>query len=113
MLIGNLGRDPEIRSTQSGNKVANLSVATERRWTDKDGDRQKATTWHDVTCWSRQADFAESYLKKGSRVYVEGQLDEDEWTDKETGQPRRKKYVVAYLVLGLDRKGEDDGEVPF
>ena len=70
MLIGRLGRDPEIRYTQSGNAVASFSIATSEYWRDKQGQRQEKTEWHDIVAWDRLADQAQSYLKKGSMVYI-------------------------------------------
>ena len=74
ILVGNLGRDPERRSTPSGQQVATFSVATSRRWRDRDGNRQEQTEWHNVVCWGRQAEVAGEYLKKGRQIYVEGRL---------------------------------------
>jgi single-strand DNA-binding protein len=85
ILIGNLGRDPEIRALQDGNKVVNLNVATTETWKDKSsGERQERTEWHKVVIFNdRIAETAERYLKKGSRIYVEGQLQTRKWTDKD------------------------------
>ena len=90
-LIGNLGADPEVRSTTNGSRVATLSVATSRQWTGKSGDKQEKTEWHRVILWntnfSKLADIAEKYCKKGDKVYVEGAIEYRTWQDRE-GQTR-------------------------
>jgi single-strand DNA-binding protein len=74
LLIGNLGSDPELRTTGDGTKVAGFSVATNRSWTDRDGQPQERTEWHRIVAWTNLADIAEKYLKKGDRVYIEGEI---------------------------------------
>jgi single-strand DNA-binding protein len=90
-LIGNLGSDPEVRSTTNGSKVATLSVATSNQWKDKSGEKQEKTEWHRVILWNSQyrklADVAEQYCKKGDKVYVEGAIEYRSWQDRE-GQTR-------------------------
>jgi single-strand DNA-binding protein len=114
ILIGNLGRDPEVRSTQSGGKIVNLNIATSENWKDKaTGDRQEKTEWHRVVIFNdRLGDVAERYLKKGSKVYVEGQLQTRKWTDKE-GQERYTTEVVIGRFKGeltlLDGRGGGGG----
>ena len=88
MLIGNLGQDPEVRSTSNGTRVATLSVATSRQWNSASGERQEKTEWHRVVLWNNNrgtglADVAERYLKKGSQVYVEGSIEYRTWEDRE------------------------------
>ena len=95
ILVGNLGRDPERRSTPSGQQVATFSVATSRRWRDRDGNRQEQTEWHNVVVWGRQAEVAGEYLKKGRQVFIEGRLQTRSWDDKQTGQKRSKLGVVC------------------
>lgn len=113
ILVGNLGRDPEVRTVNSGQKVVNLSIAVSERWKDKNGDRQEKTEWVKVVVWNeRIADVAEKWLKKGSKVYVEGQLQTRKWTDKD-GQERYSTEVVLQkfrgdLVMLGDGKGSDD-----
>lgn len=118
-LIGNLGRDPEIRTTQSGMKIVNLAVATSEIWNDKtSGERQERTEWHRVVIMNdRLADVAERFLKKGSKVYLEGKLQTRKWTDQ-SGQEKYTTEVMmgrigAELVL-LDRLGSggDDSSRP-
>ena len=86
-LIGNLGADPEVRSTNNGSRVATLSVATSRQWTGKSGDKQEKTEWHRVILWntnfSKLADIAEKYCKKGDKVYIEGSIEYRSWQDRE------------------------------
>jgi single-strand DNA-binding protein len=83
MLIGNLGQDPEIRTTSNGSRVANFSLATSRRWTGQDGQQQEKTEWHRIVAWTALADIAEQYLKKGDRVYVEGEIQYRSYEDKD------------------------------
>jgi len=112
ILVGNLGRDPEIRSLQDGTRVANLSVATSESWRDRNsGERRERTEWHRVVIFNdRLADVAEKYLRKGSKVYVEGQLQTRKWTDQQ-GQERYSTEVVLQRFRGeltmLD--GRQDG----
>lgn len=102
-LIGNLGRDPELRSTQSGVAVANFSIATSERWKDQAGEKQEKTEWHNVVVWKQQAESCGRYLHKGSKVYVEGRLQTRKWQDKE-GLDRYTTEVVAMNVVFLDPK---------
>ena len=94
ILVGNLGRDPEVRSMQSGDKVANLAVATSERWKDRDGNQQERTEWHRVVIFGRVAEVAERYLRKGSKVLIEGQLQTRKWQDQ-SGQDRYSTEVVV------------------
>jgi single-strand DNA-binding protein len=113
-LIGNLGKDPEVRSTQTGDKVCSFSVATSDSWKDKaTGDRKQRTEWHRVVIWNPGlVEIAEKYLKKGSKVYIEGRNSTREWTDK-NGVKRESTEVVLRPYEGeltmLDaRKGEQE-----
>jgi|SRR5271170_868272 len=101
ILVGNLGRDPEIRSTQDGTRIANLAVATSETWRDKmSGERKERTEWHRVVIFNdRLAEVAEKYLKKGSKVYVEGALQSRKWTDN-SGQERYTTEVVLQRFRG-------------
>ena len=113
ILIGNLGRDPEVRSMQNGNKVANLSIATSDSWKDKNtGERKEKTEWHRVVIFGNLADIAERYLKKGSKVYVCGQLQTRKWQD----QSGADKYTTEVVLQGyggeltmLDGRGDSSG----
>ncbi|MCA0404980.1 MAG: single-stranded DNA-binding protein [Proteobacteria bacterium] len=101
ILVGNLGRDPEVRRMQSGDRVANLRIATSESWRDKQtGERREKTEWHSVAIMNdRLAEVAEKYLRKGSKVYVEGSLETRKWTDKE-GQERYTTEVVIGRFRG-------------
>jgi single-strand DNA-binding protein len=102
ILVGNLGKDPEVRYTSGGQAVANLRIATSRSWTDKQsGQRKEETEWHDVEVWGKQAEQCGEYLSKGRQVYVEGRLKTDKWQDKQSGQERSKVKVVAETVRFL------------
>ena len=102
MLIGNLGRDPEMRKTQSGKPIANLSIATSESWKDKQtGERKSKSEWHRVVVFSEGiAKICESYLKKGSKVYIEGQLQTRKWQDKSGND----KYATEVVLQGFDCK---------
>lgn len=104
-LIGNLGADPEVRSTNSGTRVATLSVATSRRWTSRAGDQQEKTEWHRVVCWDRLAEIAERYLKKGDRIYVEGRIEYRQWEGQD-GQTRYTTEIRANEMIMLGSTGE-------
>jgi len=113
ILVGNLGRDPESRSMQNGGKVVNLSVATSERWKDREGNQQERTEWHRVVIFNeRLADVAERYLRKGSKVYLEGQLQTRKWTDN-SGQERYTTEVVLQRYRGeltmLDSRADAGG----
>ncbi len=113
MLVGNLGRDPEVRHAQTGGKIVNLSVATGESWKDKStGERKDRTEWHRVVIFNEKlAEVAERYLKKGSKIYLEGQLQTRKWTDQ-TGQERYTTEVVVPRFRGeltmLDSRGGSD-----
>ena len=109
-LIGHLGRDPEIRTTQSGQTVANFSVATNRRWTDRDGNRQEETEWHYVVCWGRQAEVAGQYLTRGKLVSVEGRLQTRSWDDQQSGQKRYRTEVICRNFQMLGGRGDSGGQ---
>lgn len=114
ILVGNLGRDPEVRHTQDGKPVVNLSVATSESWKDRNtGERQERTEWHRVVIFNENlARIAEQYLRKGSKVYLEGQLQTRKWTDQ-SGAERYSTEVVLSRFKGeltlLDAKGEGGG----
>lgn len=94
ILVGNLGRDPEMRYLPSGDAVATFSLATTETWKDKNGQRQEQTEWHRISMFGKQAEVAGQYLKKGSSVYIEGRLQTRKWTDKE-GQERQTTEIRA------------------
>jgi len=107
-LIGNLGQDPELRHTNSGQPVANLRVATSRRVKDRDGNWGDQTEWHSVVCFSRTAENAGQYLRKGSKVFVEGRIQTRSWEDKE-GKRQYRTEVVAETLKFLDSRGSGGG----
>ena len=106
MLIGRLGRDPEVKYLPSGRPVANFSVATSDRWQNKEGEWQEKTEWHRIVMFGKIAETAGQYLSKGSRVYIEGSLRTREWTDKE-GQKRTTTEIDAREMVMLTPKGGD------
>lgn len=100
ILVGNLGRDPEVRTMQNGGKVVNLSIATSERWNDRDGNKQERTEWHRVVIFNeRLAEVAERYLRKGMKVYLEGSLQTRKWTDQ-SGQDKYSTEVVLQRFRG-------------
>ena len=105
ILIGNLGRDPELRHTTSGTPVANFTMATTERWTDPSGERQERTEWHKIVVWAKQAEIVNEYLRKGKQVYVEGSLQTREWTDRD-GNKRYTTEVKARTVQMLGRASD-------
>jgi single-strand DNA-binding protein len=106
IIVGNLGRDPEVRTTPSGQPVANFSVATTRKWKDRDGNLQEKTEWHDIVCWGRQAEIAGQYLTKGKQVYIEGRLETRSWEDKTHGDKRYRTEIICDNFQMLGRKGD-------
>lgn len=106
MIIGNLGRDPEVRTTPSGQNVANFTVATNRKWKDRDGNLQEKTEWHQVVCWGRQAEIAGQYLNKGKLIYVEGRLETRSWDDKTHGDKRYRTEIICDNFQMLGKRGD-------
>ena len=109
ILIGNLGKDPEVKHTSSGTAVASMTLATNERYKDKDGNWQDRTEWHNIVLWQRLAEIAGEYLKKGRPVFIEGRLQLDTWDDKQTGQKRSKLKVVGENMQFLGSRGEGGG----
>jgi single-strand DNA-binding protein len=106
ILVGNLGRDPEVRSTPSGQPVATFSLATNRKWKDRDGNRQEQTEWHNVVCWGRQAEVAGQYLTKGRQIFVEGRLQTRSWEDKQSGEKKYRTEVICDNFQMLGQRGD-------
>ena len=105
-LIGNLGKDPEVRYAQNGNAVTKFSVATSESWKDKkSGEQQERTEWHSVVCFARLAEIAGEYLRKGSKVYIEGSLRTSSW-ETDSGEKRYRTEVNARELQMLDSKGQ-------
>ena len=108
MLIGNLGKDPEVRYTASGTAVASFSLATSERFKNKNGEWEDKTEWHNITLWARQAEIAGEYLAKGKTVYIEGRLQTRKWQDKD-GKDRYTTEIVGEKMVMLSGKGEGGG----
>ena len=115
IIVGNLGNDPEMRYTPSGQAVTNLSVATNRRWTDNGGQQQEETIWFRVSVWGKQAETCNQYLTKGQKVLIEGRLTPDKetggprvWTDQ-NGKPKASYEMTAFEVRFLGSRGEGGG----
>lgn len=106
MIIGNLTRDPELRKTPTGRSVASFSLATNRYWTDANGQKQKAAEFHNIVFWGRLAEVAGQYLKKGQRAYVEGRLQTREWTGQD-GVKRYRTEIIGESMIMLS--GRQDG----
>jgi single-strand DNA-binding protein len=99
LLIGRLGKDPEIRYTTDGSPVANFSLATSDFWMDKNGTRQERTEWHNIVAWKKLADLSKRYLTKGRQVYIEGRLRTREWDDRDGNKRRTVEVIASQLVL--------------
>ncbi len=108
-LIGNLGRDPEVRSIPSGQSVATFSLATNRRWKDRDGNRQDETEWHNIVCWGRQAEVAGQYLKRGRQIHVEGRIQTRSWEDRQSGEKKYRTEIICDNFQMLGQRGESGG----
>ncbi|MCP3683606.1 MAG: single-stranded DNA-binding protein [bacterium] len=111
MLIGNLGKDPEIRKTSSDRDVVNFSICTTERYKDKDGKQQERSEWHNIVAWGPLAVTCDKYLSKGKPVYIEGRITQSTWNDKETDEKRYRTDIVANNVQFLEsRKASQDSE---
>ena len=112
-LIGNLGRDPEVRTTPTGQKVANFSLATTERYKDQSGNNQEKTEWHNLVAWARQAEIIEQYAKKGTSLYVEGSLTTRSW-ETDAGEKRFKTDIVVrnFQFLGNKNDNQSDNRPP-
>jgi single-strand DNA-binding protein len=112
MIIGNLGKDPEVRYTPGGQAVANFTIATNESWNDKAGQKQERTEWHRIVAWGKTAELCGEYLTKGRQVYIEGKIQTREWNNKE-GVKQYTTEIVANQVLFLGEKpssGRDRGD---
>ena len=112
MIIGNVGRDPEMRYTPSGQAVTSFSVAVSRRWTGNDGQPQEETEWFNIVAWAKLAEQCNQLITKGRRVYIEGRLQTRSWDDRETGQKKYRTEVVANVMLLLDSRPPGGGGGP-
>ncbi|HUT16019.1 MAG TPA: single-stranded DNA-binding protein [Anaerolineae bacterium] len=106
IVVGHLGRDPEMRYTPDGTPVTSFSVATTRKWTNAAGEQQEKTTWFRVTAWRKLAETCNQYLSKGRQVLVEGDIDVSAWSDKTSGEARATLELTARVVRFLGGKGE-------
>ena len=116
ILIGNVGKDPEIRSTQDGREIANFSLATTESWKDKNsGERQTKTEWHNITAFGAVVGVIKNYVKKGSKLYIEGQLQTSKYTDKQGVEKYATKVILQAFssrLLMLDTKSKEEGYKP-
>jgi len=110
ILLGNVGKDPEIRSTAGGNMVANLTLATSDRQKDQQGNWQERTEWHNLVAFQRTAEIIRDYVKKGSKLYVEGKIQTRSWDDKESGQKRYRTEIIVNDLSLLSGRGEEGGQ---
>ena len=109
ILIGNLGKDPEVKVTPSGTPVAKFTLATNERYKDKSGQWQDRTEWHNLVAWQRTAEIIGEYVKKGSKVYVEGRLQTSSWDDKSTGEKKYRTEIIVNDLVLLSGRGDGDG----
>jgi single-strand DNA-binding protein len=113
LVIGRLGKDPEIRYTSSGNPVTTFTVASSRQWRDSSGEQRDETEWFNVVAWNKLAEICHQYLGKNARVYIEGRLQTRSWEDQQSGQTRYKTEVVASDMIILENRAQrDTGEEP-
>lgn len=112
MLIGNLGRDPELRYTTSGVAVATFTIATNESWKDQDGNTQERTEWHNIVAWRKLAEICAEWLKKGKKVYIEGRLQTRSYDDKNTGAKKYMTEIVADNMIMLDSRGSAESGGP-
>jgi single-strand DNA-binding protein len=110
VLLGRLGKDPEVKYTPQGTPVAKFTLATNERFKDKSGEWQDRTEWHNVTAWQRTAEIVGEYLKKGSQVYIEGSLRTHSWDDKTSGQKKYMTEIVVNELILLGGRGEGAGD---
>ncbi len=108
ILIGNLGKDPEMRYTPNGQAVTRFSIATSERFKDRNGEQQERTTWHNIVVWGRQAEIAKEYLSKGRSVYVEGRIDNRSYDDKD-GNKRYISEIIVQRMQFLGSRGDSPG----
>jgi len=110
ILLGNIGKDPEVKYTPQGTAVAKFSLATNERWKDKDGEWQERTEWHNITCWKRLAEIAGEYLSKGDKVYIEGSIRTDSWEDDQQNKHYMTHIVALDIVMLSTKKGAANGD---
>ena len=108
-LIGNVGKDPEVKFLPSGSAVANFTLATSERFKDKSGEFQERTEWHNLVAYQRLAEIIRDYVKKGSKLYVEGRIQTRSWDDQQSGQKRYRTEIVVNDLVLLSGRGEGEG----
>jgi len=109
ILVGRLGKDPEIGSVPSGTAKVKFSLATSDNFTDRAGEKQERTEWHNIVAWGKLGEICGQYLKKGKLVYIEGSIRTDSWDDKETGAKKYRTEIIASAMQMLDRRGDEEG----
>lgn len=111
-LIGNLGRDPEFRAFENGGRVCRFPLATNESYTNRQGERVNLTEWHDIEVWEKQAEIADKYLRKGSKVMIEGRIRTESWTDKNSNEQRQRKTIrcTSFEILSGQQDGGSQGE---
>jgi single-strand DNA-binding protein len=109
ILVGNVGKDPEVKFLPSGMAVANFTLATSERFKDKSGEQQERTEWHSLTAYQRLAEIVRDYVKKGSKLYVEGRIQTRSWDDQASGQKRYKTEIVVNDLVLLSGRGDGEG----
>jgi len=120
ILVGHVGQDPEVKHIDSGDAVCSFSLATSEKWNTKDGEKKERTEWHNITLWRRQAEVAGEYLRKGSKVYIEGSIRYEKYQDKD-GNDKYATKIVGQRMIFLDSKGSKkqdntpltDDDLPF
>src|SRR5258708_28197251 len=112
ILVGRLGKDPEVKATPSGSTVAKFSLATDERYTDRDGNKQERTEWHNVVAWGKLGEICGQYLRKGKLVYIEGKIRTDSWEDKETKDNRHRTEFIADTTQMLARNRDEEASGP-
>lgn len=110
ILVGNLGKDPEVKYTPNGTPVAKFSIATNERYKDRAGEWQERVEWHHIVAWQRLAEIVGEYVAQGSRVYIEGKLQTSSWEDKHSGEKKYRTEIVARDLLLLGAPPDDDDE---
>ena len=118
ILVGNVGKDPEVRYSASGTPVANFSLATNEKFKDRNDQWQERTEWHSIVAWQRLAEIVEEYVAKGSKVYVEGKLQTTSWEDRQSGERKYRTEIVARQIRFLGKRAdaptaETSSDIPF
>lgn len=111
ILVGNVGKDPEVKYAPSGTPVAKFSLATNERFKDRSGEWQERTEWHSIVAWQRLAEIVGEYVSKGSKLYVEGKIQTSSWEDRQNGERKYRTEIVAHDLLLLGSRGNGTGDV--